>query len=204
MCPRTVRLPKEARTYSRGEKKTRKEVHNTRTSPELFPLLEHGRRLTSFADDFNIDNNAGIKTITIPISTRHAQNTNNTRSCRSICHLPAHHTHHVSPTTVPRRLQWNLPSSRHSNKMHHDTQLLNHQHIPSTAPSVHAHAHMYTPASVFSCIELARLLPHSSAARAGASHTKLPQHASTGSQSSTLKSTRSTFRSPDRLWGLSS
>jgi hypothetical protein len=143
MCPRTVRLPKEARTYSRGEKKTRKEVHNTRTSPELFPLLEHGRRLTSFADDFNIDNNAGIKTITIPISTRHAQNTNNTRSCRSICHLPAHHTHHVSPTTVPRRLQWNLPSSRHSNKMHHDTQLLNHQHTHPhlLCTCTHAHAH---------------------------------------------------------------
>jgi hypothetical protein len=85
----------------------------------------------------------------------------------------------------------------------HGTQLyIINIHIHSS--SVHAHTHMYTPASVVSCIELARLLPHSSAARAEASHTKLPQHASTGSQSSTLKSTRSTFRSPDRLWGLSS
>jgi hypothetical protein len=86
----------------------------------------------------------------------------------------------------------------------YDTQLytITIDHTPSS--SVHAHTDMYTSASVFSCIELARLLPHSSAARAEASHTKLPQHASTGSQSSTLKSTRSTFRSPDRLWGLSS
>jgi hypothetical protein len=113
MCPRTVRMPKEARTYSHGEKKTRKEVHNTRTSPELFPLLEHGRRLTSFADGINIDN-AGIKIITNFISTRHTKNTNNTRSCWPIRHSPAHHTHHVSSTTTPRRLQWKLPSSRHS------------------------------------------------------------------------------------------
>jgi hypothetical protein len=85
---------------------------------------------------------------------------------------------------------------------HHDTQLyIINIYIHSS--SIHAHTHMYTPASVFSCIELVRLLPHSSAARAEASHTKLPQHASTGSQSSTLKSTRSTFRSPDRLWSRS-
>jgi hypothetical protein len=89
------------------------------------------------------------------------------------------------------------------NTTRHDMQLytITIDHTPSS--SVHAHTHMYTSASVFSCIELARLLPHSSAARAEASHIKLPQHASTGSQSSTLKSTRSTFQSPDRLWGLS-
>jgi hypothetical protein len=107
-------------------------------------------------------------------------------------------TRHVSSTTTPRRLQWKLPSSRHSMAR----SCISSTYIHSS--SVHAHTHMYTPASVFSCIELARPLPHSSAARAEASHTKLPQHASTGSQSSTLKSTRSTFRSPDRLWGLSS
>jgi hypothetical protein len=190
-------MPKEARTYSHGEKKTRKEVHNTRTRPGLSPLLEHGRRLTSFADGINIDN-AGIKIITNSISTRHTKNTNNTRSCWPIRHSPAHHTHHVSSTTTPRRLQWKLPSSRHSMAR----SCISSTYIHSS--SVHAHTHMYTPASVFSCIELARPLPHSSAARAEASHTKLPQHASTGSQSSTLKSTRSTFRSPDRLWGLSS
>jgi hypothetical protein len=52
------------------------------------------------------------------------------------------------------RLQWKLPSSRHSTTHHLTSRhpAVYHRHIPSS--SIHAHTHMYTSASVFSCIYL--------------------------------------------------
>jgi hypothetical protein len=131
MCPRTVRMPKEARTYSHGEKKTRKEVHNTRTSPELFPLLEHGRRLTSFADGINIDN-AGIKIITNSISTRHTKNTNNTRSSWPIRHSPCF-IYNNSPQTA---MEASIFTAQHGTQLY----IIN-IHPQLLCTCTHAHVH---------------------------------------------------------------
>ena len=66
-----------------------------------------------------------------------------------------------------------------------------------TCTRAHVHLQASSPASTCPLPELCRVRTRR------ASHGQLPNHASTGSQSSTLKSTRSTFQSPDRLWVLS-
>jgi hypothetical protein len=100
-------MPKEARTFLHGEKQTtRKEVHKHTAGGDpcraiwLFPLPEHGRLLTSVAIGINTDS-AGINSITIfSPALITSLLTTQAHADQPIRHLPAHHTHHVSSTTI--------------------------------------------------------------------------------------------------------
>ena len=120
---------------------------------------------------------------------------------RPLRHLPAHHTHNVSSTTI---LQTAVKASIFTAQHNTPSYIPASRRISSTCPQLlytctHAHVHLQasSPASTCPLPELCRVRTRR------ASHGQLPNHASTGSQSSTLKSTRSTFQSPDRLWVLS-
>ena len=138
ICPQTVRMPKEAPTLlilmMRRRRVERATMREGALGCSLFQNMEDASLL------FDIDN-VGIQNITIPISMRRTRNTNNTRSCWPVRHLPAHHTRHVSSKTIPRRHQWKLPSTPSSR--HSATRIITRSCISSTYTST-APLYMHT------------------------------------------------------------